>query len=317
MSNAVENFLKTREKYKAQMAQSNTTGKGQGNFKGSNELDLCGKNLGMTMGVFIDDINQIPYRVIMGFRSFRINKEVAQKYDIKNFELRLADPKEYANASESEKELISKLIKKIETVEKNWSAWEGKIAKYPPRYVDAMTIQYMKVLQKLDANMNPDPNVSPGVKVLKSRSKAYYRAFDALVSSTQAATGGLEFLGDLISRDVKNRNIKYSIQVTRPQYYNFVITQVPAHTEITDEDLRVAGDLNTEVVDVTRVDVETLNKWNKMFNEEYKAIKDSVEQGSQEPVVTPVVTAEPEEVPAPAPEEPKVADSFDDSDPFS
>ena len=322
--NPIDAFLKTREKYKAEMAQSNSLGKNAGNFKGNNEMDLCGdKNLGMTLGVFLSDKNGIPYRIIKGYRTFRIDKEVAKKYDIKNYELRICDPEEYINATDQEKELITRLIKKFESVEKNWEAWEGKIAKFKPTYSDTLTIQYMKVLQKLDAHNNP-VSVEPGVKVLKSRSKAYYRAFDALISSNQVATGGYEFLSDLISRETRERNVKYTIQVTRSQFYNFVITSVPAKTEITDVDLAAADDLTTEVININRVDVETLNKWNKMFNDEYQAIKNGVEQGAVPPAPPaqsePVVETKPVEsvgVATTTPAEPVVADSFDDSDPFS
>ena len=313
---AIDKFLKTREKYQAEMAQSNSLGKGAGNYKGSNEMDLCGdKNLGMTMGVYISDKNDVPYRVIKGYRTFRINKEIAEKYGIKNFELRLCDPDEYM-VGDKEKQTIANLIKKLESVEKNWNAWEGKIAKYKPTYSEALTIQYMKVLQRLDSKMTP-VQLDPGVKVLKSRSKAYYRAFDSLISSNQVATGGYEFLGDLISREVKERNVKYTIQVTRSQYYNFTISSVPAKTEITDDDLNVAGDLNTEVVDITKVDLDVLNKWNKMFNEEYQAIKNTVLENSVEaqpapqPVVektepvAPVATAQ-----TPSPDEEDIDDPF-------
>lgn len=321
MSNSViDKFLKSREKSLGEMTNDNTLGKGAGRFKGSNEMDLCGdKNLGSTMGVFIMDKNDEPYRIIKGFRQFRINKDIADKYGIKDFRLRLCDPSEY-NCSDEERELISKLVKKFESVEKNWEAWEGKIAKYKPTYSETLTVQYMKVLQKLDQHNNP-VNIDPGVKVIMSRSKGYFRAFDSFTSSNQVATGGWEFLSDLLSRDVRERNTKYVIKVTRSQFYNFTIAAVTAKTELTDDDLNVAGDLYTEVVDVTKVDVDTLKKWNKMFNDEYQNIKNGVEQGS----VPPAPPAQPEPVvstveTATVTQEPAVADSFEpavDEDPFS
>lgn len=307
MSNSViDKFLKSREKNLSQMAQNNNPGKGAGHYKGSNEMDLCGdKNLGSTMGVFIADKNDIPYRVIKGFRQFRINKEVAEKYGIKDFRLRVCDPSEYLNATDAERALISKIVKKLESVENNWEAWEGKIAKYKPTYSETLTVQYMKVLQKLDQHNTP-VTLDPGVKVLMSRSKAYFRSFDNFTSSNQAATGGWEFLSDLLSRDVRERSVKYVIKVTRAQFYNFTITSVPAKTEITEDDLNTAGDLNTEVVDITRVDVDTLNKWNKMFNDEYQNIKNGVEKDA----IPPAPPVEPEPAPAPVTEEV-------DEDPFS
>lgn len=311
---AIDKFLSVRNKYKSEMDAGNALGKGQGHFKGSNEFDLCGdKNLGSTMGVFISDVNEAPYRVIKGVRTIRINKEIADQYGIKDFRLRIADPDEYL-IPEADKEIIRKLNKKVEAVEQNWDAWEGKICKFRPTYNDLLTIQYMKVLQKLDVHNNP-VQMDPGVKVIMSRSKAYFRAFDGFISNNEAATGGYEFIDDLLSRTPKTRNTKYVIKVTRAQYYNFVITPVTAPTEITEEDIRIAGDLNTEVVDVTKINKEELAKWNKMFNEEYLKIKNGVEKGSVPPQPAPEPTPMPEPEPAPAPQ--PVVEEEVETDPFA
>ena len=319
-----EQFKATRDKYKNQVAGNNNFGNGGRSFKGDNELDICGpKGLGTIMGVYINDKNNVPYRIINGYRSIRINKEIAEKYDIKNYELRVCDSREY-NCSDEDKKLIDKIIQKIDFVRDNWDAWEGKICKYPPQYYGAYTVQYMKVLQKLDQNQSP-VQIDPGVKVIKSRSKAYIQQFDSLSNGMIAGYGGLSFLSDFLGRNVGDRQNKYIISTKRPQIkYEFSISSIMAPTQVTQEDLDKAGDLDTEVIDVTKVNRELLEKWNTMFNSEYASLKSVAEAGSTpaHEVITPATAPEP--TPAsvtPAPEvhsEPAPIQSVpEDDNPFA
>lgn len=305
----IEAFQKTRAKYINEIEQQNNFGNSGKNFR-NNELEICGdKNVGMTMGVFIADSNEQTFRVIKGFRSLRISKEIAEKYDIKNHELRLCNSDQYLNATPEEKKLIDALNAKLEQIEKNWDAWDGKISKYPPRYVESYTIQYMKVLQKLDAKGTP-VEMDPGVKVIKAKAKGYLRAFDSYIESLYKATGGYEFLNDFIERTNKHRTQKYILKVSRPKFYEFVFSSVAQPVEITDEDLETASDLYKEVVDVTRVNSETLKKWGRMINAEYNEIKNKVEGKVETPA-----PVQPEPAPEPVKAEP-VAEE-DDDNPFA
>lgn len=290
-----EQFNATRNKYKNQVAGNNTFGNGGRSFKGDNELDICGpKGLGTIMGVYVNDKNNVPYRLIDGYRSLRINKEIAEEYGIKNYELRVCDSRQY-NCSDEDKQLLDKIIQKIDFIRDNWDAWDGKICKYPPQYYGVYTIQYMKVLQKLDQNQTP-VQIDPGVKVIKSRSKAYIQQFDSLSNGMIAGYGGLSFLSDFLGRNVGNRQNKYIISTKRPQIkYEFSISSIQAPVPITQEDLDKAGDLDTEVIDVTKVNRELLEKWNSMLTSEYQKIKGVANQGAipAHEVITPESAPDP------------------------
>ena len=304
----IDKLKATREKYLAEMTANNQMGNSK-NYKGSNELDLCGdRNLGMTMGVFVSDVNDVPYRIIKNYRSFRINREIAEKYDIKDFRLRICDPSEYLDSvSDEDKRKIAQLCKILDSVKENWEGvWKERISKYAPQITPKFTIQYMKVLQRLDSNNTP-VQMEPGIKVLTSRTPAYFRAFDDFIQSTQVTTGGYDFLTDMLSKDSRERKLKYCIKSSRPQFYSFVITSVPAATELTDDDIKQIHDLNTEVIDITQVDSEALSKWIRMFHDENQAIKEGVYKGSVEPQPEPQPEPAPWEAPS-APEE--VPDPF-------
>ena len=309
MANFLEGFKKARQAAQSQM----TTNKSKRVFMGTNELPLCGaKNVGMTFGVFLMDKNDLPYRIINGYRSFRINKEVADKYDIKNYVLRVCDPSQYIGISDEDKKLVEALNKLLEKVEADWSAWENKIAKYPPQWNRHMTIQYMKVSRRASLDGTEIAGFEPGVKVLMSKSDAYFRKFEGYIDDQQTISGNLEdVIREILSRDQRVRNTQFMLKAVLPpnvKSYEFTLQQIPKITEITDEDLRLADDLNREVVDITSVDSEEMKKWIKMFKETYAEIKNGVMDVTptatvQEPVVTAVK-------PAPAPIDSDV-DPFD------
>jgi len=293
MSDFIETFKKTRKKAQMEMVQQKATK----TFSSPNkEIQLCGKkNVGILFGCFIADKNNLPYRIIKGYRYFRINKQIAEKYGIKDFALRICDPDQYCYSEgpqgEEEKKLITKLTKVLESVEQGFEGiWKDRIALYPPQYNKHMTIQYMKVLRRTDLAGVDVKDFDPGVKVIMSRSDAYYRRFEGFIDDQNTITNNLEeVLMELLSRDKKNRTCKYMIKSVLPpnvKSYEFTIQQIPEAKgiEITENDLYDASDLNKEIIDITEgsIDIDELNKWCTMFKEEYKEIKNSVMNGTTE-----------------------------------
>lgn len=336
----LDSFNKARAAAQAKMAKTNTTNR---KFVGQNEIQICGKGQGMYFGAFLLDSNNVPIRIIDGYRRIRIDKSAAEKYGITNFELRLCDPSNYINPTEEQKKLVTRLNKMLEEVEKNWDAWQGKIAKYPPSWNKHMTVQYMKISRRCDSQGVDIKDFEPGVKVLMSRSDAYFRAFDDFLTAQNAIHGGMDFISNMVDRDVRHRPSTYMIKSTLPdtaKSYAFSIQEVNRPMDITDEDLRVADNLNREVVDITEggINVEELSKWDKMFKETYMAMKNEVFSETQDPIEIPEVQIKKEEVKAPEPEpvkeevkveepprkveqplpprEPEIPEFEDDDDPF-
>ena len=335
----LDSFNKARAAAQAKMARTNTTNR---KFVGQNEIQLCGRGVGMYFGAFILDSNSVPLRIIDGYRRIRIDKSSAEKYGITNFELRLCDPSNYINPSEEKLKLVTRLNKMLEEVERNWDAWQGKIAKFPPSWNKHMTIQYMKVTRKSDGQGVEVKDFEPGVKVLMSRSDAYFRAFDEFITSQNAIQGGMDFINNMVARDVRHRPSTYMIKSSLPEgakSYAFSFQEVSRPVDITDEDLRLADDLNREVVDITEsgISVEELSKWDKMFRDTYANMKNEVFSESEDPIDIPEVApqepaqvSEPEtvkeEVKVEEPprqvehslpfKEPEIPEFEDDDDPF-
>lgn len=335
----LDSFNKARAAAQAKMAKTNTTSR---KFIGQNEVQLCGKGQGMYFGAFLLDSNEAPIRIIDGYRRIRIDKSAAEKYGITNYELRLCDPSNYINPTEEQKKLVTRLNKMLEEVERNWDAWQGKVAKYAPTWTKHMTIQYMKVTRKSDGQGVDVKDFEPGVKVIMSRSDAYFRAFDEFITSQNAIQGGMEFITNMMARDVRHRPSTYMIKSSLPEgakSYAFSFQEVSRPVDITDEDLRLADNLNREVVDITEggINVEELSKWDKLFRDTYANMKNEVFSESEDPISIPEV-APSEEITAPAPEpvkeevkveepprkveqplppkEPEIPEFEDDDDPF-
>ena len=329
MSDFIETFKKTRKKAQMEMVQQKPTKTFK---KFDNELQLCGKkNVGIVFGCFIADKNNVPYRIIKGYRYFRINKDIADKYDIKDFALKICDSDQYifhdGEQGETERKLIDKLIKVIDTVRDGFDAWKDKIALYPPQYYRHMTLQYMKVLRRTDLTGSDVPNFEPGVKVIMSRSDAYYRRFEGFIDDQNTITNNLEeVLMELLSREKKIRSSRFMIKSVLPpnvKSYEFTIQQIPEPKgiEITENDLYDASDLNKEVIDITEggVDVEELTKWCTMFKEEYKEIKNEImSSGStEEPKEEKIKAPEPAPEPKPVAPEVKESEASEEDNPFA
>lgn len=315
MSNYLENFKKARAA--AQLQMSGEKSQNRRIFAGSNELPLCGsKNVGMTFGVFLMDKNDLPYRIINGYRSFRINKEVAEKYDIKNYVLRVCDTSQYIRRSpdgtvglgEEDLKLVETLNKLLEKVSADWAAWEGKISKYPPQWSRHMTLQYMKVLRRAGLDGTEIQGFEPGVKVLMSRSDAYYRRFEGYIEDQVNISGNLDdVIREMMSRDQRVRNTQFMLKAVLPpnvKSYEFTLQQIPRITELTDDDLKLADDLNREVVDITYINADEMRKWIRMFKDTYDFIRTGVMNDPQpatdskvheEVASTPVVESQTEE----------------------
>lgn len=278
MSDLIETFRRTRAAAQTQMKGSNSK---KSFYSSKDEVEICGsRNLGMVFGVFLTDSNNVAYRIINGFRRFRINKETADKYGIKSFELRVCEPDQYINLNNEDYKLVETLNKLLEKVEKDWKGcWENRgIAKYAPSWNRHLTIQFMKVARRADANGNDVKGFEPGVKVIISRSDSYYRTFESYIEDQTVATQDMEgVVTSMLSRDERVRSQQYMIKTSQPEKkYEFSITALSKVTELTDDDLRAASDLNKAVVDITEVDTEEMKKWVRLFSDVYKEIQSSV-----------------------------------------
>lgn len=325
MSDLIEAFKRTRAAAQTQMSKPS----GRVFYSSKDEVELCGtKNLGMIFGVFLADKNNVAYRIINGFRRFRINKEVADKYGIKSYELRICDPEQYINISPEDKKIVETLNKLLEKVEADWKGcWESRnIAKYPPTWNRHLTVQFMKVSRRATASGNDYEKFEPGVKVLMSRSDAYYRTFESYIEDQTVATQDMEgVVTAMLSRDERVRSQQYMIKTSQPEKkYEFSITAISKVTEITDDDLASAADLNRVVVNVVDVDVEEFKKWIKLFSDTYAEIQNSVygegeEEKKAEEVSSPVEETAPTseavtEEPSPVVEEKK--EETEEDNPF-
>jgi len=309
MSNVLDAFNKSRAAAQAKMNKSSS---GPRKFFSQNEVSLCGnKNVGMFFGAYIWDTNSQPFRIIEGYRTFRINKDVAEKYGIKNYQLRLCNPSNYVNPTDEQLAVVTKLDKMLEQINNDWGAWKDKLSPYPPTWNKHLTIQYMKLTRRSDNNGVDVQGFEPGVKVITSRSDAYFRTFDEFINSQNVINGGMDFVTNMLSRDVRQRQTSYMIKSSFPEgskSYVFAIQELQRAVEITDEDLRAAQDLYKEVVDVTEgaIDVEELNKWLKLFRDTYIGIKNGVMGTVDEPIAdaqieVPTVSAPVTPTPTPEP----------------
>ena len=292
MSSVIDSFNKARAMAQAKMMQPTTTSTKK--FAGRNEVQLCGRGVGMYFGAFILDTEGVPLRVIDGYRSLRVNREVAEKYGIDNYELRICDPSNYKDLTPEQSKLIGTLNKMLEEIGKNWDAWQGKIAKYPPRWNRHLTIQYMKIVRKSDLQGIDVQDFEPGVKVIMSRSDAYFKAFDEFITAQNTINGSMDFISNMVARDVRHRPCMYLVKSSLPagaKSYSFAFQEVARPVDLTDEDLRLANDLNKEVVDITNVNTEELIKWNHLFKDTYASIKEGVYENSEPAIVEEKVKA--------------------------
>lgn len=297
MSSAIDGFMKTREKYQSDSKISNILNGNQKREQRENiELKITGdKNQGYLTGVFMSDKNDAPYRLISGVRNYWISEEFAKKYGIGKF-IRIADSKQY-KVSDSVKAKIDELAGWLEKVEKEWDAWCGTgISKFAPSYRKIVSIQYMKVVSYLDLSRNPR-ELTPGVKLIVAESKAFYSAFESYIESQQMATGGYEFIDDLLGRGTleapKKKSNMYIVKVSRPKSYEVTISSAAKEIELNEEDLKKADDLDKEYVDCSSIDEEYIDKWIKMFEETEKEIIGKASEGSKPAEVIPG-TKEPE-----------------------
>ncbi len=296
---AIEGFQKTRAMYLNDSKMSNILNGSQKKETRENiELKITGdKNQGYITGVFLSDKNEVPYRLITGVRNYFISEEFAKKYGIGKF-LRIADSRQYQVSDEAKKK-IDELAHWLETVEKEWDAWSGTgISKYAPSYKRMVSIQYMKVFSALDLNRN-QKELTPGVKLILAESKAFYSAFDSFIENQQMATGGYEFLDDLLGRGTteapKKKSNMYIVKISRPvTAYEVTITQAAKEVELNEEDLKKADDLSKEYIDCSSVDVEYLDKWIKMFEETNKSIIAKASVGDKPSEVVAGTKPEPE-----------------------
>ena len=256
-------------------------------------VDLCGKyNLGYTQGVYVFDSHGAYMRIICGHRKFITNKEMVEKYHLPSYALELCDAEQYQGLTPENAELVRNLTRLLTVVKDNFDAFGGKIGKYPPTYSKHLTIQYMKITLRSDLNGNTRDKDN-GMKVITSRSDGYFKAFDRYIESQKVGSNGdMSFIGTIFDRSLTTRNTRFMIQVTKPEIkYEFMITTAMGTTMLKDEDLARASDLNKEVVDITPegFNAEELRAWERMFTEEFDAVKTAVYKNASSPVLgTPV-----------------------------
>ena len=99
----------------------------------------------------------------------------------------------------------------------------------------------------------------------------------------------MSFIGSIFDRALTTRNTRFMIQVSKPEIkYEFMITTALGTTMLKDEDLAKASDLNKEVVDITPegFNESELRAWERMFTEEFEAVKTAVYKNASSPVLS-------------------------------